>query len=631
MATASISQASSPWIQSRFLDMVFYIATPIFVIPLLLGFLSSSTPEGIALFTTSFFGLGHHLPSFLRAYGDRVLFKEFRVRFILGPLLLVPLATWLIFKDVKGYYFLVLLWIAWHSAAQVFGIGRIYDAKIGKTNASSSWMDWTLVIFGFFAVIMFSPWRLGGYLAVFYMTGGPYLSANTIEAAKTLVASGGGLFLIAYFIHYFSGRKLFPITNHLKLVLYTTNLSMWFFAFIVVKNVVVGLCIWEIIHFLQVVPITWKYCNFRAKNIKHVGNFLTTLFSGKAGWTALYAGMILTYGSLALVPKFVNNDFFYRLGTAVLVSSGICHFYFEGFIWRVRDRSVQAGLGIKENSGPPRWRYQHATLWVLFIGLLGFLGIGQWKSTRTSYDIYKQITQTVPRCWYSQYNFAVELEEKGDLDQAVLHFHKSIEINPRYVDSHVFLAKILLGQADYANAKVELEAALSLDSHNSLAHHFMADAFYRTGEPERAKIEYQKAIELDPGEPWSLNNLAFVFLDQGNIARAENYFAKALGLDSNYIPSKLNISSVFIRQNRYADARKQITDVLELQPENTVALEGMSYILRNDLDFQKRDSALANQFDERVHSSAAPSDPVQIGKDSKKTGSFRKPENMKIL
>lgn len=631
MMAHSGTASPSPWIQSRNLDLVFYIAAPVFVIPLLLAFMSSNAPEKTALITTSFFGLGHHLPCFLRAYGDRVLFREYRWRFILGPLILVPVAAWFIFQEMKGYYFIILLWIAWHSAAQVFGLGRIYDAKIGKTGATSSWMDWTLIIGGFFAVILFSPWRFGGYLAVFYMTGGPYLSAQAIETAKSVVASAGSLFLVAYSIHYFSHRKLLPLTNHLKLFMYATNLSMWFFAFVIVRNVVVGLCIWEIVHFLQVVPLTWKFCRNRVGRVGEIGRFMTTLFSGKAIWVAAYAGLVLAYGSLGMVPGLLDSDYFYRVGTAVVVSSGILHFYFEGFIWRVRDRSVQEALGIGQQAGPPRWRFQHAALWLLFAAALGTMTYGQWTSTRTTLDIYKRITETVPDCWYSQYNLAVELEERGRLDEAAIHFRKSLAIYPKYTDSHLFLSHILMGRGEYEEVARHAGAALDLDPGNSLAQVFLGDALYRTGKPEAAKSQYLEIIARDPKPVRSLNNLAFVFMEQGDLAQAERYYARALALDSSFLPSKLNLSNLLVRTNRYDEAQRQIEAVLRMDPGNAVALEGMAHILRNHPDAGKRDTVLAVEYESRQSSPAAPDEPAEIRKDSRKTGTYRRPENIKIL
>ena len=41
------------------------------------------------LAVAAFASIGHHLPGFLRAYGDRELFRRFRWRFLLAPPLML--------------------------------------------------------------------------------------------------------------------------------------------------------------------------------------------------------------------------------------------------------------------------------------------------------------------------------------------------------------------------------------------------------------------------------------------------------------------------------------------------------------------------------------------------------------
>ena len=84
----------------------------------------------------AFASIGHHLPGFLRCYGDRDLFQRFRLRFVLAPPLLFVLSAAFVFNGLHGLEFIVLFWATWHGLMQMYGFMRIYDVKAG---ASSPW------------------------------------------------------------------------------------------------------------------------------------------------------------------------------------------------------------------------------------------------------------------------------------------------------------------------------------------------------------------------------------------------------------------------------------------------------------------------------------------------------------
>jgi len=260
----------------------------------------------------------------------------------------------------------------------------------------------------------------------------------------------GGLILAVYFFNYFRSRGLFPLTNHLKLAMFVTNIAMWYVAFIHVKNVIIGLCIWEIIHWMQVTPLTWSYINYRAEHVKNIGRFISKVFSKQTTWILVYISMVLAYGAMGTIPELMGDEFYYKLLTAVLISSGILHFYYEGFMWKVRDKDIQQGMRLQPGKARPlaliNPQLKHALLWLFFALPLGWLTYTQITAVRSSLEIYNKIIEVVPRCWYSQYNVAVELDDIGEFNSAVVHYQNSIDVNPEYADSRVHLAKILIGQ-----------------------------------------------------------------------------------------------------------------------------------------------------------------------------------------
>src|SRR5690606_7793123 len=123
---------ASPWIISAWWDLNFLIATPLAIVPLVMAVERWwMTPETVALWVVSFASIGHHLPGFMRAYGDRELFCRFRWRFLLAPPLMLALAGLFALRGSHGLEVILLFWATWHALMQTYGFMRIYDLKRG--------------------------------------------------------------------------------------------------------------------------------------------------------------------------------------------------------------------------------------------------------------------------------------------------------------------------------------------------------------------------------------------------------------------------------------------------------------------------------------------------------------------
>ena len=103
------------------------------------SFLSS---RELAVLLLTFFTFGHHLPGFIRAYGDRELFQRFRHRFLLAPPAIFLMVLWFDLRSLHGLLIFISAWDIWHVLMQHYGFMRIYDAKQGAVRQLTSRLDW---------------------------------------------------------------------------------------------------------------------------------------------------------------------------------------------------------------------------------------------------------------------------------------------------------------------------------------------------------------------------------------------------------------------------------------------------------------------------------------------------------
>ena len=76
--TAAPASLQRPgWIVSAWWDMAYIVVTPLLIVPVVLILARHwLTAEEVSLAVIAFASLGHHLPGFMRAYGDRELFRR---------------------------------------------------------------------------------------------------------------------------------------------------------------------------------------------------------------------------------------------------------------------------------------------------------------------------------------------------------------------------------------------------------------------------------------------------------------------------------------------------------------------------------------------------------------------------
>ena len=91
------------WVIDRSSDGLFIIAAPLISLVWAVAFASWFGPEVVlAIFVV--FNIAHHLPTFIRIYGDQDLLRRFRWSLLLGPLLPFSLAMCVVsYVVLNGY------------------------------------------------------------------------------------------------------------------------------------------------------------------------------------------------------------------------------------------------------------------------------------------------------------------------------------------------------------------------------------------------------------------------------------------------------------------------------------------------------------------------------------------------
>ncbi|HEY1068374.1 MAG TPA: hypothetical protein VGE52_19785, partial [Pirellulales bacterium] len=322
-APAATAAPRRPWIVSPAWDLFYLVLTPLLIVPaVLVAARQWLRPEDIYLAVISFASLGHHLPGFMRAYGDRELFQRFRWRFVLAPPSIFALA--LLFTPppalartlhipwthLHGLELILLAWGTWHGLMQTYGFMRIYDIRRGENDRTAARLDHALCLMVFVAGVVFSDTRMLGVAAAMWQCGLPIFGPETLAAIRWIAGAISVMILGLYAVHLVARRlRRLPI-NWVKLLLVATTGWFYWYCGRLSTNLLIGIAMFEIYHAVQYNAIVWIYNRRLLEKAGERFGPLGFMFRDRATMLGIYLAAIAAYSSIRFVTAHAGDRMF---------------------------------------------------------------------------------------------------------------------------------------------------------------------------------------------------------------------------------------------------------------------------------------------------------------------------------
>lgn len=608
-STSAEQQRRNAWIISPFCDVVFLIATPLLIVPVLLHLVQSRfTPEYLALGVFAFASLGHHLPGMLRAYGDRELFAQYRWRFLLGPPTIIAV-SWVFFVELRmhGLELVLLFWATWHILMQTYGFMRIYDAKAGCSSAQDARFDFWACVAVFAAGIVFSDARVFGIAEALWVTGLPLFGPRSLAIARILT---GGATIVVLVLYVVRAMLMWGKTGGIslpKLSLLISTAFLYWFAGQLSVNLLIGVAMFEVFHAVQYYAIVWFFNRHRAQKSKRDFGMMALIFGGNRWGLLIYLIGIIGYGSLGLIGRTGDAVTVSHAAMALFSASAMLHFYYDGFIWKVRQQKIREGLNIDESAEarPSRAYSYHTIGWSMMAIALGTfcftenrqlassanndersdalialtpnLAEAQTRAsqlallrgdTERAIASAKSAVRQRPRSYDAQFALGRASESSSDWQSAAEAYSSATDLRPTSVESQfrLGLARVQIG--DYTAARGSLEKCLRMDSSHSRAHFQLGNVFYITHQPALAVLSYRRSTQLDPQFADGFNNLGAALFETQSWPEAIDAYRHSLRLAPNNANAHYNIGLALMQQGNDAEARLSFrrADRLGLSP-----------------------------------------------------------------
>ncbi len=200
------------------------------------------------------------------------------------------------------------------------------------------------------------------------------------------------------------------------------------------------------------------------------------------------------------------------------------------------------------------------------------------ENSKDAINIFKKVVKVKPDDFNAYYILGLNYFKEKQYEKMIEAYKKAIEINPNFADAHYNLGMAYYYRNMYEESIEELEKAKRLNPDDSATFSFLAQVkttayeyhlskgtTYLTEEQYyKAKNEFDLALKIKPGD-----------------SEAEKYRSKVIEVIKKEIPLYLEKAKKYFEEKKYSMAFTEWNKVIEIDPENNEAKEGLKKIEKN--------------------------------------------------
>ncbi|MGD0745743.1 MAG: tetratricopeptide repeat protein, partial [Verrucomicrobiota bacterium] len=193
------------------------------------------------------------------------------------------------------------------------------------------------------------------------------------------------------------------------------------------------------------------------------------------------------------------------------------------------------------------WRQRRVALGggaVIILMALIFCARVQTAYWRNSELLWTHALACTSGNWVAHDSLGIALFQKGNVDEAVAHLQKALEIKPDYALAHNNLGNALLEKGKVDEAIVHYQMALEIEPDYADAHYNLGNALVQKGNADEAIVHFQKALQTYPDSAEVHHNLGNALLKNGNWVEAIAQFEKALQINPDYAEARNDLAWV---------------------------------------------------------------------------------------
>ncbi len=239
---------------------------------------------------------------------------------------------------------------------------------------------------------------------------------------------------------------------------------------------------------------------------------------------------------------------------------------------------------------------------------------------RSAEKSYLKTVELADFFWKGHFSLGLLYSKQGRNEDAIRHFVRAIEINPKdsisyslltgiyyregnnekakyYLNKAIdngfktsefynFLGIIATEEEDYAKAEEFLREGIKIKD-TSTGRFYLGTLYEKTGDKEKMETEMRRALEIDPDDALVLNYLGYTYLTQDrNIEEAYRMIKKACSIEPDNGAYLDSLGWAYYKMGKYDTAREYLERAAEMEKDAEI-FEHLGYLYTKLEDYAR--------------------------------------------
>ncbi len=276
--------------------------------------------------------------------------------------------------------------------------------------------------------------------------------------------------------------------------------------------------------------------------------------------------------------------------------------------WMILDRLARAGKISRLAS-----QSIGVVLAMLVGAALGVLTFERNEDYRSDLSIWENTVAKAPDNERVRNNLGYALATRGEIEEAVAEYHRSLQINPNYDRAHYNLGVALLGRRETDEAIAHFQKALQINPSYAEALNNLGLILADRGLLDEAIARFQTALEIDPSYAETHNNLANAMAILGRFDEAIPHYQKALEIDRDHESIRQNLGLAAAQREEMRKTLAEKRELLRARPDDLALLNETAWMLATNPNASLRNGAEAVKLAQRAVQLTDAREPVVLG------------------
>jgi tetratricopeptide (TPR) repeat protein len=172
-----------------------------------------------------------------------------------------------------------------------------------------------------------------------------------------------------------------------------------------------------------------------------------------------------------------------------------------------------------------------------------------------------------------------DLLQKGQVDEAMVHFQKALQLHPDFAAARYNLGLALFKKDRVDEAITQYQKVLQLHPDSADTHNDLGNALLQEGKVDEAIIHYEKALQINSDFAKAQNNLGNALLQKGRVDEAIAQYQTALQIKPGFAEARYDLGNALLQKGKVDEAIAQYQTVLQIKPDFAEAHNNLGHAL----------------------------------------------------